>query len=145
MDRWDRSVEDQIRDAMDRGLFDNLRGRGEPLDLSVHPFEHPLAGTFRRLLRDHGASHPLIEARRALEQELEASREQLRRAWSGYRRFGSDAALRAAVDAFRAQIRQLNREIKLYNLKAPAPNFHLRVVDGEAEIRGLCPDLPQDC
>jgi DnaJ family protein C protein 28 len=144
LDRWDRSVEDQIRDAMERGLFDNLRGKGEPLDLSVSPFEHPLAGTFRRILRDAGSSHPLIEARRALQQEIEAGREQLRRAWRGYLRFGSEQAWRAAEDAFRARIRQLNREIKLYNLKAPAPPFHLHVVDCDAEIRAMCSESPPE-
>lgn len=138
MDRWDRSVEDQIREAMERGLFDNLRGKGEPLDLGVNPFEHPLAGTFRRILRDASASHPLIEARRALEQELDSGRAQLRRAWMGYLRFGSESAWRTAEESFRTRIRQLNREIKLYNLKAPAPNFHLHVVDCDTEIRAVC-------
>jgi hypothetical protein len=123
---------------MERGLFDNLRGKGEPLDLGVSPFEHPLAATFRRILRDAGSSHPLIEARRALEQEIETGREQLRRAWRAYLRFGSEQVWRAAEETFRIRVRQLHRDIKLYNLKAPAPNFHLHVVDCDAEIRAVC-------
>lgn len=64
---------------MERGVFDNLPGKRKPLDLSLAPFEDPLAPTFRRILRDNGTSHPLIEARRALEEEVEACRALLKR------------------------------------------------------------------
>ena len=137
MNGWGRIVEDQILAAMSQGAFDNLPGKGRPADVSVSPFEHPLAGTFRRILRDNGSSHPAIEARKALEQELQECREQLWRAWTGYCRFRYEPAWRRAQEAFRGRIRQLNRDIKLYNLKAPAPTFHLRAADCEAEIQAV--------
>ena len=34
-------AERKIQDAIDDGLFDHLPGRGQPLDLSVNPFEPP--------------------------------------------------------------------------------------------------------
>lgn len=137
MNGWERMVEDQILDAMTRGAFDNLPGKGQLLDASVSPFEHPLAGTFRRILRDNGSSHPAIEARKTLEQELQECRDQLWRAWMGYCRFWYEPAWRQAQAIFRSRIRQLNRDIKLYNLKAPAPAFQLGVPDCEAEIQAV--------
>jgi DnaJ family protein C protein 28 len=134
---WERIIEDQILDAMGRGVFDHLPGRGRPADVTVSPFEHPLAGTFRRILRDNGSSHPVIEARKALDQELQECREQLWRAWKGYCRFRHEPAWRRAKENFRGRIQQLNRVIKLHNLKAPAPAFHLRVADCEAEIQAV--------
>ena len=37
-------AERKIQDAIEDGLFDNLPGRGQPLDLSVNPFEPPGMG-----------------------------------------------------------------------------------------------------
>jgi hypothetical protein len=74
-------------------------------------------------LRDNGTTHPLIEARRNLESELDAARAKLRR----------DGRL----DDFRAAVSSLNREVKLFNLRSPLPNFHLHTVDIEREIIDL--------
>jgi len=130
-------VEDQILDAMSRGAFDRLPGKGKPADVSVSPFEHSLAGTFRRILRDNESSHPVIEARKALEQELQECREQLRGSWQGYCQFRYEQVWHRAQETFRDRIRQLNRDIKLYNLKAPAPTFQLPVADCDAEMQAL--------
>ncbi len=120
---WESIVERQIREAIEAGEFDHLPGKGQPLDLSVGPFEHPLAPTFRRILRDHNATHPLLEARRAIEEELEAARAE-------FLRSGDEPRFILRVDA-------LNREIRLFNLRAPLENFHLRVIAKDSEIAGL--------
>jgi hypothetical protein len=123
METWESAVDRRIREAIEQGAFDDLPGNGKPADLSGNPFEDRLAGTMRRILRDNGVSHPLIEARRAIEAEIE----QARRVFLRDRR----------KDCFRERIRALNREIKLFNLRSPLPNFHLRVVDADAEIESL--------
>ena len=56
-------VEDVIREAMERGEFDNLPGKGRPLNLSDDPLLDPMTSIVNRILRDNGLSHPLIEAR----------------------------------------------------------------------------------
>jgi hypothetical protein len=58
-------AENMIREAMGNGLFDNLPGKGKPLDLGAGPFEDALAPTLRRILRDNGIAHPSIEACKA--------------------------------------------------------------------------------
>ncbi len=127
MDALKFVAENILREAVAEGKFDGLEGSGKPLDLSRNPFEDPLAPTLRRILRDNGATHPLIEARRALEEEIARLRAALRTS----RRNGS---WDYGVQQFRKQAADLNREIKFNNLRAPIPNFHVHVLDIEAEI-----------
>ena len=63
-------AERKIQDAIEDGLFDNLPGRGQPLDLSVNPFEPPGMGAINRLLKHHRVLPPWL----LLEQEIEAAR-----------------------------------------------------------------------
>ena len=68
---WTAGIaERKIQDAIDEGLFDDLPGRGEPLDLSRNPFEPPGMGVVNRLLK-HNKVLPLWLM---IEQEIEASR-----------------------------------------------------------------------
>ncbi len=120
MEGWAIVAENIIREAMESGVFDNLAGKGKPLDLSRNPFEDPLAPTFRRILRDNGTTHPLIEAHRTLEEEIEQCRALLKRGF---------------VSQFRERAAALNRDIKLNNLRSPIPNFQVRTIDIEAELR----------
>jgi hypothetical protein len=119
VENWESLVDRQIREAMESGAFDDLPGKGRPLDLG-DPLDPPLAGTMRRIFRDNGVAHPLGEARRAIEDELESARAQLRRD--------------GCVETFRTRIRALNREIRLFNLRSPLPNFHIRVIDANSEV-----------
>jgi DnaJ family protein C protein 28 len=137
MEGWDRIAENIIREAMERGVFDDLPGKGQPLDLSRNPFEDPLAPTLRRLLRDNGSTHPLIEARRALEAEMEACRNELRFAWRLHARGGAAAAWDEAVERFRERAGRLNRDIRWNNLRAPIPNFAVQTLDIDAEIAAV--------
>lgn len=120
MGEWDSPVERLIREAIEAGAFDDLPGKGRPIELESSPFEDRMAGTLRRILRDNGASHPVVEARRAIEDELQAARAE----WGRTRN----------EPAFRARIREINREIKLFNLSSPIPQFHLSVIQADSEI-----------
>jgi DnaJ family protein C protein 28 len=120
---WSLSIDRLLREAVEEGVFDNLPGRGEPLNLEQSPFEEPLAGTFARILRDNGATHPILEARRAIEAEVEDMRRQ-------YLRDRRD-------DRFIERANALNREIRLFNVKSPLPNFHLDRIDAARELAQL--------
>ena len=41
MKRWESLVDQKIREAMEQGEFDDLPGKGEPIDTSENPFEDP--------------------------------------------------------------------------------------------------------
>ena len=63
-------AERKIQDAIDAGLLDNLPGRGQPIDLSVNPFEPPGMGAVNRMLKANRVLPPWL----LLEREIEASR-----------------------------------------------------------------------
>lgn len=134
MGDWNHIAENQIREAIEQGVFEDLPGKGQPLDLSVGPFEDRLAPTFRRILRDNGATHPLIEARRELEQEMAACRRRLEFAWAARRKGGSEKAWQYEVSRYREDVAAVNREIRMYNLRTPIANFALHTVDVDQTI-----------
>ncbi|HZS44041.1 MAG TPA: DUF1992 domain-containing protein [Blastocatellia bacterium] len=68
----------RIEEAMERGEFDNLPGKGQPLDLSEDPFEHPEMRMANRVLRNAGVAPPEVSLRR----ELAELKEQLRKSKS---------------------------------------------------------------
>jgi hypothetical protein len=88
-----------------------------------------------RILRDNGLSHPLIEARKAIAAEAEQCRAELARAWREYQRSHSEDAWAEAVGNFRARVREINRQVRIFNLKSPSPVLHGLTLDADAEVR----------
>ena len=121
---WTAGIaERKIQDAIDEGLFDNLPGRGKPLDLSTNPFEVPGMGAVNRLLK-HNKVLPLWLL---LEQEIEASRAlalaTLAR-WEasepGLRETADYPRLRASArEAYARHLKQTNDMILKYNYSSP--------------------------
>lgn len=116
-------AERKIQDAIDDGLFDNLPGRGQPLDLSVNPFEPPGMGAINRLLKHNRVLPPWL----LIEQEIEAGRAL---ALGVLTRWGaSETNLRGTptYSAFRAKTREAyaqhlketNNLILKYNYSSP--------------------------
>ena len=125
-------VERQIREAIERGDFDDLPGKGKPIDFGVaNPYEDSTAGVIRRILRDNECSHPMIEAVRALDAQLDAIRDRLRCA----RQCGGERAWNDAVRWFRREAAEWNALVLVHNLKAPAAIFQRLKIDVEGEIR----------
>lgn len=140
-------VEDLIREAMERGDFDDLPGKGKPLnlqkELDQNPFVDSMTVLVNRIVREHGASHPLLEARKMIAAETAECRAELQRARAKYLSSGDVDPWASAVAAFRARVMSLNREIRLFNLKAPSPAFHGLVMDAETEIRNVVAETPK--
>jgi len=121
---WTAGIaERKIQDAIDQGLFDDLPGRGQPLDLSVNPFEPPGTGAVNRLLKHNKVLPPWL----TLEQEIEASRAlalgTLAR-WEasapGLRGSPEFPRLRAlARAAYARHLKQTNDMILKYNYSSP--------------------------
>lgn len=122
---------------MEEGAFDNLPGKGKPIDLSENPFEDPDLRTVHRLLRDAGFAPAFIEERKNIDATLEREQTTLARAWNLRQRasqtYGAASWQRAQV-AFREQVSELNQRIRLHNLKVPAAAFQRKLIDAELEI-----------
>ncbi len=136
--KWDSLVEQRIREAMDRGDFDDLPGKGKPLDLSWNPFADPSLEPAWRLLQNAGFSLDWIEEDKEIRRELEEARERLRRAWALSLEWGDDGGAQVAwenaVSRFREDVERLNRRIDIHNLKVPSVHFQRLRIRVEEEI-----------
>lgn len=141
MKRWESLVDQKIREAMKQGEFDDLPGKGQPIDLSENPFEDPDWRTAHRLLRNAGFAPSWIEERKDIDAELALARAELARAGL-VRRNARDTRHLSSAEArwdrseasFRTKIAELNRRISAWNLKAPSLAFQRKRIDGEREI-----------
>jgi DnaJ family protein C protein 28 len=141
MNRLESLTEKKLREAIENGEFDDLPGKGEPIDLRENPFEDPDLRVVHRLLRNAGFAPAWIEERKDIDAELEAARIKLSRAWGLFGESGkapSDPAWERIVREFREEVAELNRWISLYNLKAPAAAFQRKLIDAEKLIEAVC-------
>lgn len=138
MDRFESLVDKLIRESMERGEFEELSGKGQPVDLSENPFEDPEVRTAHRLLRNAGFAPAWMEDRKDIESNLDRARSILLRAKELYHNeIPHGPAWQRAVREFRETVGELNQRIRMYNLRAPAPAFHKKVFDVEEFIGGL--------
>lgn len=93
MDRYRDLVEDQLREAMERGDFDELPGAGRPLDLRDDSPDWWARSKVEELRRQEHLTE--------LIRELEAKRDRI---WS----LPEEAAVRAAVSDLNRRIEELN-------------------------------------
>lgn len=141
MKRWESLIDQKIREAIEQGEFDDLPGKGEPIDTSVNPFEDPELRLAHRMLRNAGFAPSWIEERKDIDSELEVGRNQLARVWTirqNARGTDNERAAQArwekAVTSFRTQVAELNRRIVAWNPKIPAAGFQRRLSDIEEEV-----------
>lgn len=139
------AVDQQIREAMERGDFDNLRGAGKPLDLARDPNVPQDWELAFNLLKNAGFAPDWIETLG----QVRADREKL---YAPLRRFLENPPKQPAererqraalVEQFRAQAHALNRAIDTYNLKAPSPQVHLRRIRIDFEVETFLSDPKQ--
>ena len=139
------NADEAIRRAMEEGGFDNLPGKGKPLDLNENPFEDPEWRAANNMLHSAGFSLPWIESRREIESELQIARSALSSAWA--RRQSSLAANRpwslvqeewqAALGAFEDRIKVINKQIFNYNLEVPLAQLQLLALNVKREIEKI--------
>ena len=141
MKHWESLIDRKIREAMADGEFDDLPGKGEPIDLAENPFADPDWRMAHRMLRNAGFAPAWIEERKDIEAEIKAARSTLARVWSVLQNArhsehskSAEVRWRKALEDFRAKSAELNRRIQNWNLKTPAIGFHRNVIDVDREI-----------
>jgi DnaJ homolog subfamily C member 28 len=84
LEEWNDLVTERIEEAIERGDFDNLPGRGKPLNLETNPNEPLEARMAHRLLKNNDLAPAWMIDRRNLIDESEVLRAQLQRKWQWY-------------------------------------------------------------
>jgi DnaJ homolog subfamily C member 28 len=141
---WESLIDKIIREAMERGEFDDLSGKGEPIDLSENPFEDPDWRMAHRMLRNAGFAPDWLEERKDIDAELALARSHLARVWTlrqnacnTQHENSAMARWQGELETFRKKIEELNRRISTWNLKTPAEAFHRKRLNLQAEIERI--------
>ncbi|NJN54393.1 MAG: DUF1992 domain-containing protein [Anaerolineae bacterium] len=142
---WDNLIEDIIQDGVEKGLFDNLKGKGKPLNLSNNQFAagQELANS---IMKENDVPPAWIMERNQVLAETNELRAEIVRKWAWHgERFtavtDTEARGRLTIswdDAcikWEQQIGKLNRRIDSYNLKRPLANMELYKLNLEAELK----------
>ena len=136
---FDTIVENKLKEAFENGQFDNLPGKGKPLNLNDNPHEPAAWRLAYKMLHDQGFTLPWIAERKELEEAIEKAVQTLRKEYAEtHRSRQPDVWARAewqkAQDTFHEVGTKLNRRIRDYNLSAPHITVQRSLLDIEAEI-----------
>jgi DnaJ family protein C protein 28 len=143
-------VDQQIREAQERGEFDNLPGRGKPIDLTPNPYDQGQELSFK-ILKDAGFAPEWIELDKSVRKKLQRVRAALagqwrwRQArlgelaersdsWAKAERSRVEAGWQDAVTAFGLELDEINQEIAELNLKVPSSRFQRPMLDVAREL-----------
>jgi DnaJ family protein C protein 28 len=150
---WEKWVDQQIREAQERGEFDNLPGTGKPLDLTPNPHAQGQELSFK-ILKDAGFAPEWIELDKAIRNKLQSARAVLLRqwqwrearlrelsgrsdSWSEAERSQVRAGWQDAVAAFTLELGDINQAIVELNLKVPSTRFQRSKLDVAHEVACL--------
>ena len=146
-------VDQQIREARERGVFDNLPGTGQPIDLTPNPYAQGQELAFK-VLKDAGFAPEWIELDKAIRNKLQSARTALLRqwqwrearlrelsglsdSWSEAERIRALAGWQDAVAAFDLELEAINQEIVELNLRVPGTRFQRSKLDAAHELACL--------
>jgi len=148
---WEGVVDKQIRDAIERGEFDHLPGHGRPIDLGENPFVPRDWRLAYKLMQDAGVSPEWIEQDKEIRREVSnlgewiqssarSVREQAAKAKTlapdqmiaEYKRLSEERDRICA--RYHERATELNRQIDLFNLKAPVARLQHPRVQIEDEV-----------
>jgi len=108
-DWLDKIIEEAIR----KGQFDDLPGKGKPLNLDPNPHEDPERRLAHKVLHDAGYKLPWIDERNEIEAAIKNMQTILARDYDDYRAMQSAPHARSAWDAavanFYARVVEINK------------------------------------
>jgi DnaJ family protein C protein 28 len=150
---WKSWIDQQIRQAQEQGEFDELPGKGKPLDLTPNPYAQERELAFK-ILKNAGYAPEWIELDKAIRGKLERARAVLARRWEQHRvwqnKVGKRANSRAQAEwqqaqagwqkviaDFETEIQAINIEIAELNLKVPSLRFQRPKIDVARELASL--------
>ena len=133
--QWNDLIEDMIEDGRRRGLFEDLPGKGKPLDLEQNIYEGSSA-LANKLMKANEIKPAWLSQRMDVSEKIDQLRVEMRRTWTRYRTSFEQSqgethrqALSLGWDdmccRWQKSIEKLNKEIETYNLKRPNGQMEL--------------------
>lgn len=127
-DEWQDFISQRIDEAMAEGAFDNLPGKGKPLNLNENPNEPPDMAMANKIMKNNDVSPAWIGDRKKLLEDIETLRSEMAQRWEWMRekwsapqadRGGLAYRWAAQITAWAEQIAKLNSRIQDLNLTLP--------------------------
>ncbi|XP_051113988.1 uncharacterized protein LOC127239742 [Andrographis paniculata] len=114
-------VEQRVWHAMEEGQFENLPGKGKPLDLNSNPHADPAEDTLYRILNKNGCAPEWVELNKEIRNNISTWRSNLTKAWMDCKSMCEDDPKWLKLsDALKLQLRDLNNKVFRYNLIVPS-------------------------
>ena len=143
--RHDRQnlMDELIQEGMDGGLFDNLPGKGKPLNLNKNPYAADME-LANELLKENDLPPAWILQRNDILAKIARLRAEIVRQWEWHEReFGIATANKSRLTIrwddcclkWTNEIVELNKEIDGFNLKRPFDNLEIFKLKLEGELK----------
>jgi DnaJ homolog subfamily C member 28 len=148
---WNNLIEDIIQEGQKDGIFDNLKGKGKPLNLNKSLFGQELE-LAHGLMKESDLTPLWISNRITIKEKIETLRTEMKRVWNRHERefrVIQDAVHRSrltlswddAIQRWLNKVVEINKEIDSYNLKRPIDNLELIKLNLDKELERL--DAPR--
>ncbi|KAJ0087689.1 hypothetical protein Patl1_32294 [Pistacia atlantica] len=111
-------VEQRIWHSMEEGQFENLPGKGKPLNLGSNPHADPAEDTLYRILSKNGCAPEWVELNKEIRSLVSAWRVALKKAWA-IKGNGDHTRWAESAEALQRQLRDINNKVFRYNLIVP--------------------------
>jgi DnaJ family protein C protein 28 len=118
-------VEQRIWHSMEEGQFENLPGKGKPLNLSTNPHADPAEDTLYRILSKNGCAPEWVELNKEIRHQISEWQSALKRAW-GSRCNGDHSKWVETSEALKLQLRGINDKVSVIYPHTPSVEFKLR-------------------
>lgn len=105
-------VEQRIWHSMEEGQFENLPGRGKPLELKTNPHADPAEDTLYRILMRNGCAPEWVELNKEIRCKINEWRSALKKAWAK-KLDGHDAQWVEESEALKAHLRAINDKVTI--------------------------------
>ncbi|KAJ0963569.1 hypothetical protein J5N97_028691 [Dioscorea zingiberensis] len=111
-------VEQRIWHSMEEGHFENLPGKGKPLDLNTNPHADPAEDTLYRILSRNGCAPEWVELNKEIRSKIAEWRLAMKKAWASRSDHDNPKWLEDS-ETLKAQMRDINNKVLRYNLIVP--------------------------
>ncbi|KAI3518167.1 hypothetical protein L1887_06619 [Cichorium endivia] len=111
-------VEQRIWHSMEEGHFENLPGKGKPLNLNSNPHADPAEDTLYRILSRNKCAPEWVELNKEIRAGVAEWRLSLKKAWDR-KENGDCSKWIESSDSLKLQLRSINDKVFRYNLIVP--------------------------
>ncbi|XVF07784.1 hypothetical protein REPUB_Repub06bG0169500 [Reevesia pubescens] len=105
-------VEQRIWHSMEEGQFENLPGKGKPLNLNTNPHADPAEDALYRILSKNGCAPEWVERNKEIRSKVSEWRVALKKAWES-KCNGDHAKWTECCEALKMQLCDINDKVTL--------------------------------